>query len=204
MRALLGRHRVKVSRKRQRDIEIVLRYLEIGEKRRREQPLCLSCGLHGRCIVGRVVTCLQLADPISPTRVCQSRVGREVVLKSALVEFGTAKGAKLWCQSAKHPDQPELCPDHIGYETELRLLREFESGFCVTLNLWECLAACEKVCDQSAARNVRKAQVPRFLRRPERGSHQRNGRAHVACPGNNVPETQIDTRLEAAQPAVLY
>src|SRR4029450_10643113 len=116
MRALLGRHRIQVSRNRQRGIEIVLRDLEIREKRRREQPLCLSCGLYGRCIVGREVTCLQLADPISPTCVCQSRVGREVVLKSALVEFGIAEGAKLWCQSAKRPDQPELRPDHIGYE----------------------------------------------------------------------------------------
>ena len=97
-----------------------------------------------------------------------------------------------------------MSPDHIGYETELRLLREFERGFRFTLASCKRLAACEKVGDQSAARNVRKAQVPCFLRRPERGSYQCNGGAHVACPGNNVPEPQVDTCLEAEQPAVLY
>jgi len=85
----------------------------------------------------------------------------------------------------------------------LRLLRKGERGFGLALNPRKRLAAGEKMGDQGAARNVRKAQVAGFLRCCKRGSHQRNPRAHVPCPGNHVREPQVDSGLEAEQPAVL-
>src|SRR5579871_1075183 len=203
MRLLVVPHRSQAGRKRQRDIEMVFRDLEIREERRRKELLCLSCGLYGRRIVAREVMCLKLADPISPTCVCQTRVARQALLESALVESGLAKAAKLCCLASKHPDQAELGSDHIGDEAEMRLLCKLERGFSFALDHSKRLAASEKMRDQCAARNAGKAQVTCFLRCPKRGSHQWNSRAHVACPGDDVREPQVDSRLEAEQPTVL-
>jgi len=56
-----------------------------------KQPLCMSRRLDGRRILACKIACLQLADPISPGCVCQARGGRQVLLDSALVEFGVAE-----------------------------------------------------------------------------------------------------------------
>src|SRR5690348_9018733 len=146
---------------------------------------------------------LQLADPISPGSIGQTGVAREPLLVSTLVKIGIAEAAEHRCLAPKRPDQPELCPDHIGDKTELRFLRELERSTGLSLNRCKRLATGEKMGNQSAARNVRKAQVAGFPRRLERGSHQRNARADVAGPRDDVREAQVDTSLEPEQPAVL-
>src|SRR5581483_638906 len=91
MRMPAGRHGIQLRGKGQRGIEMLFRDFEIREKGWGKQPLCMSCRLDGRRILACEVTRLQLADPVSPGRVCQARGGRQVLLEPALVEFGVAE-----------------------------------------------------------------------------------------------------------------
>ena len=66
-------------------------------------------------------------------------------LESLLVEPGIVEAAECRRQSAKRPDQLELCGDEVDDETEPRLAREVEPDLGLALHLGERIAAGEEL-----------------------------------------------------------
>ena len=79
--------------------------------------------------------CLQLADPVQAGNDAKARLAFDLFLETTLVEFGVIKAAECRGQSAKCPDQSQLCRYQVDDDIEPRLAREVEPGLSIALHL---------------------------------------------------------------------
>ena len=113
---------------------MVVRPLEDGWRHPQEAFRFLG-RREGGCRIASENECLQLADPVQAGNDAKARLAFDLFLETTLIEFGVIEAAECRCQSAKCPDQSELCRYETDDDTELRLAREVEPGISIALHL---------------------------------------------------------------------
>src|SRR5687767_10284349 len=90
-----------------------------------------------------------------------------MTLQPLLVALDVVEAAECRRETAKRPDQLELCGDEVDNETEPRLAREVEPVLGLALHLGERITAGEELRDQAVAAKGRVGEVSGLLRRVE-------------------------------------
>src|SRR4030095_6246614 len=128
-----------------------------------------------------------------------------MLLEAALVALGIGEGRKHRSKAAEGPYEPELRGHPVNDETEPDAPSKVEPGFGLALYITERITRGKAFCDQVIAAISRKREIAEFVGRIEGAPHQAFASADGLRPGNNaVPEDQVDTGLEATQPALLH
>ncbi len=127
------------------------------------------------------------------------------MLEPLLVALGIIEAAECRRETAKRPDQLELCGDEVDDEPEPRLAREVEPGLSLTLHLGEWITAGEKLCDQTVAAKGRVSEVSRLLGCVEGVPRGQAGRPRTPYRGiREVSESQVDPGLQAVHPQLFH
>ena len=149
----------------------------------------------GGGVVASEDACLQLADPVQAGNDAKARLALEPLFELPLIESGVIEAAECRRQSAKRPDQPELCRDELDDDTEPRLAREVEPGLGIALHLGERITACEKLGEDVVAAEGRIGEIAGPLRRLEGVPRER-----TACRGCRSAVSQDCRRPSRREP----
>jgi hypothetical protein len=128
-----------------------------------------------------------------------------MTLQPLLVALDVVEAAECRRETAKRPDQLELCGDEVDNETEPRLAREVEPVLGLALHLGERITAGEELRDQAVAAKGRVGEVSGLLRRVEgvpRGRAVRPGMPYRGI--REVSESQVDPGLQAVHPRLFH
>ena len=91
------------------------------------------------------------------------RIGLQVLLKPALIEFRIIEGGEARGQAAKRPDELELSGDYVSGVTNLYLSCKLESVLGLMLHLAKRISGGEKKRDQTVVGKNRILEVAGFL-----------------------------------------